>query len=103
MVPPSRSQLAKRLRDRTATLGEVMAWLSALYFRGKIAYARNSQIFVIPETGGTPQLVATNGTDPRFSPDGSRIVFISDRSGDDNLWTVKADGSDAQALTILAT
>jgi Tol biopolymer transport system component len=36
---------------------------------------------------------------PRFSPDGSRIVFISDRSGDDNLWTAKADGSDATALT----
>ena len=40
LVSSSRSQLAKRLRDRTATLGEVMAWLSALYFRGKLAYAQ---------------------------------------------------------------
>ena len=35
----SRSALGKQLRNGGATLGEVMAWLSALYFRGKLAYA----------------------------------------------------------------
>jgi Tol biopolymer transport system component len=52
--------------------------------------------------GGTATRVTSGmafDSQPRFSPDGSRIVFISDRSGDDNLWTVKADGSDAKALT----
>lgn len=31
--------MGKRLHAGQATVGEVMAWLSALYFRGKLAYA----------------------------------------------------------------
>ena len=31
---------------------------------------------------------------PRFSPDGARIAFISDRGGAENIWTMAADGSD---------
>jgi hypothetical protein len=36
----SRSDLAQRLRSPGAPLGEVFTFLSALYFRGKLAYAR---------------------------------------------------------------
>ena len=36
----SRCQLAAQLRDSGAPLGEVFSFLSALYFRGKLAYAR---------------------------------------------------------------
>jgi imidazolonepropionase-like amidohydrolase/Tol biopolymer transport system component len=36
---------------------------------------------------------------PRFSPDGSRIAFVSDRAGGDNLWVMDADGSHAHAVT----
>jgi hypothetical protein len=35
-----RSELAQRLRSPGAPLGEVFSFLSALYFRGKLAYAR---------------------------------------------------------------
>ena len=35
----SRSDLAQRLRCSSAPLGEVFSFLSALYFRGKLAYA----------------------------------------------------------------
>jgi hypothetical protein len=37
----SRSDLAVRLRSAGVSLGEVFTYLSALYFRGKLAYARN--------------------------------------------------------------
>ena len=36
---------------------------------------------------------------PRFSPDGSRIAFISDRSGAENVWTMNADGEDLRQVT----
>ncbi|MFK7957952.1 MAG: amidohydrolase family protein [Lysobacterales bacterium] len=37
---------------------------------------------------------------PKFSPDGSEVAFISDRNGADNLWVMNADGSgEARELT----
>ena len=36
---------------------------------------------------------------PRWSPDGERIVFYSDRSGKYELWSVGADGSGLEKLT----
>jgi len=36
---------------------------------------------------------------PRFSPDGSRIAFISDRSGAENVWTMNLDGEDLRQVS----
>lgn len=40
LVRSKTSPLGARLRAGNATLGEVFTWLSALYFRGKLTYAR---------------------------------------------------------------
>jgi dipeptidyl aminopeptidase/acylaminoacyl peptidase len=53
--------------------------------------------------GGQPQRI-TPADDARnswatFFPDGSRIAYVSDRSGYLNIWTMKPDGSDQQQLT----
>ena len=37
--------------------------------------------------------------DARYSPDGQSIVFVSDRSGAQNLWLASTDGSDLRQLT----
>jgi Tol biopolymer transport system component len=36
---------------------------------------------------------------PRWSPDGSRIAFLSDRSGTLEIWSMRPDGSDLVQLT----
>jgi Tol biopolymer transport system component len=67
-----------------------------------IVFELLGDLYTLPMAGGAATRITSGmafDSQPRFSPDGSRIVFISDRSGDDNLWTVKADGSDAKALT----
>jgi Tol biopolymer transport system component len=36
---------------------------------------------------------------PRFSPDGSKILFTSDAGGGDNIWVMDADGENARQIT----
>jgi Tol biopolymer transport system component/imidazolonepropionase-like amidohydrolase len=61
-------------------------------------------LYRVPIAGG-PAVRLTSGRafdhQPRISPDGRTIVFVSDRSGKDNLWLVDADGGNARALTTL--
>jgi hypothetical protein len=55
--PAAKFDLARRLRSREgAPLGEVFSFMSGLYFRGKLAYARS---FARPPTGGTGVMVIT--------------------------------------------
>jgi Tol biopolymer transport system component len=61
-------------------------------------------IYTLPIAGGTAKpILAGNAFDsqPRFSPDGKRIVFISDRDGADNVWTAAADGTDLRKVSDL--
>ena len=37
--------------------------------------------------------------DPKFSPDGRKIAFISERTGHDELWVCDPDGKNASQLT----
>ncbi|MFQ5527748.1 MAG: amidohydrolase family protein [Thermoanaerobaculia bacterium] len=59
-------------------------------------------IFTMPITGGEATAL-TDGIEwnyqPRFSPDGSTIAFVSDRAGGDNLWVMDTDGSSPRAVT----
>ncbi|MEZ4457063.1 MAG: hypothetical protein R2882_11025 [Gemmatimonadales bacterium] len=59
-------------------------------------------LYTIPVTGGTATRITSGlGYDaqPRFSPDGKRITFISDRSGGDNIYIANADGSGIRRVT----
>lgn len=67
-----------------------------------IAFALLGDIYTMPIAGGTPTRIAQGlawEVQPRFSPDGRRIAFTSDRGGGDNIWIMNADGSDKRQLT----
>lgn len=59
-------------------------------------------LYRVPVTGGDAESL-TSGIawdfQPVFSPDGSRIAFISDRGGAENVWTMNADGGDLVQVT----
>lgn len=59
-------------------------------------------IFIADESGNISQrLTDRNGYDAEatVSPNGDKIVFTSDRSGDLELWTMNIDGSDQRQVT----
>jgi tricorn protease len=60
-------------------------------------------VFTLPiEKGPTRNLTATSGAHDkhaRWSPDGKRIAFISDRSGEDEIWLVDQGGGRPEQVT----
>ncbi len=68
----------------------------------EIVFDLLGDLYTVPLAGGEAKAL-THGLSwdmqPRYSPDGRFIAFTSDRGGGDNLWIVKRDGTDPQAVT----
>jgi Tol biopolymer transport system component len=59
-------------------------------------------LYTLPIAGGTATRLTSgmaHDAMPRFSPDGRRVVFVSDRSGGDNVWILSLDGKDTVQVT----
>ena len=67
-----------------------------------IAFDLLGHIYLMPINGGTAEAI-TKGTSwnmfPRFSPDGEKILFTSDRSGSDDLWVQEIKTGDMKNIT----
>src|SRR6188768_752628 len=67
-----------------------------------IAFDLLGDIYTMPITGGKATHL-TRGmafdAQPRISPDGKRVVFVSDRTGGYNLFTISLDKKDTVQLT----
>ena len=59
-------------------------------------------LYSLPIAGGTATRISPgleSDSQPRFSPDGARIVFLSNRGGSENIWIAKRDGTEPRPLT----
>ena len=73
----------------------------------RVVFDLLGDLYVMPIGGSTAAAPATRLTtgpafdmQPRFSPDGKRIAFTSDRGGLFNIWVMDADGKNARQMTI---
>ena len=67
-----------------------------------IAFDLLGDIYTMPASGGTATNIASGMAweiQPRFSPDGTKIAFTSDRAGGDNIWVMDVDGSNHKQIT----
>lgn len=79
-------------------------WMSLdVHPNGKeIMFDMMGDIYTIPMSGGKATRI-TKGmaydVHPRYSPDGNKILFISDKSGADNIWVIDRKGKDTIQVT----
>src|SRR6266481_758330 len=67
-----------------------------------IAFELLGDIYVMPIAGGEAKLIDGGmafDSQPKFSPDGKWIAFLSDRDGNENVWIMRADGTEAKQLS----
>ncbi len=67
-----------------------------------IAFDILGDLYVMPVEGGRAKRIAAGMAfemQPVFSPDGKWLAFVSDRSGSENLWVMRPDGSGARQIS----
>lgn len=67
-----------------------------------IVFELLGDIYTLPIEGGTAKLIDGGmafDSQPKFSPDGKWIAFISDREGSENVWVMHPDGSGAKQVS----
>lgn len=68
----------------------------------QIVFDLLGDIYLLPIDGGQATLLRGGHAyeiQPRFSPDGSQILFTSDAGGGDNIWVMDADGGNPKQIT----
>jgi len=59
-------------------------------------------LYTVPITGGAATRITSGlafDATPRYSPDGAKILFVSDRSGGESLWTLDVATGDTTQIT----
>lgn len=67
-----------------------------------LAFDLLGDIYTLPISGGNATCLRSGiawEVQPRWSPDGKRILFTSDAGGGDNIWLMQADGQKAKQVT----
>lgn len=71
---------------------------------GKVVFERGSDLYIANADGTGVTLLTTGGinTDAAFSPDGSKVLFRSNRDGNYEIYRINVDGAGVQRLTTAA-
>jgi Tol biopolymer transport system component len=67
-----------------------------------IVFELVGDIYTLPIEGGTAKLIDGGmafDSQPKFSPDGKWIAFVSDREGSENVWIMHPDGSGVKQVS----
>ncbi|HXV59509.1 MAG TPA: amidohydrolase family protein [Vicinamibacteria bacterium] len=59
-------------------------------------------LYLVPISGGEARPLTSGlafDSQPRFSPDGEKIAFLSDRDGAENVWIMRSDGTEPKKLS----
>ena len=67
-----------------------------------VAFDMLGDIYTMPISGGTATAIRTGlawEVQPRWSPDGKKILFTSDSAGGDNIFHMDADGKNVKQIT----
>jgi dipeptidyl aminopeptidase/acylaminoacyl peptidase len=67
-----------------------------------IAFELLGDIYTLPIEGGQAKLISGGmafDSQPKFSPDGKWIAFISDREGSENIWAIHPDGTEVKQVS----
>jgi len=84
-------------RKRQAFVGNQIASYSLSPKGERALFSARGDIFTAPiEKGGVRNLTKSSDANDRFpawSPDGRQIAYISDKTGEEEIWTVAQDGS----------
>lgn len=88
--------------DGLLALGTRGNMAASQWWRNGHAHIDMAEIWLVRE-GETPSYArfATGGKNawPMWTPDGSTLVWVSDRSGTENLWLAPREGGDAERVT----
>jgi Tol biopolymer transport system component len=92
---------ASRKAEFTATQG---TWISLDVSPdgNTLVFDLLGDLYTMPIAGGKAKRITSGmafDAQPRFSPDGKKVVFVSDRSGGDNVWTLSLDMRDTTQVT----
>ena len=71
---------------------------------GTLVFDYLGDLFTLPMAGGNATQFTTGlafDAQPRFSPDGERILFTSDRNGGQNIWIQPLSGGEPVSYTHL--
>ncbi len=100
--PPEGLPLAAVETLRFSTIEGTWLSLDVVPDGTAIVFELLGDLYRVPITGGAATRLTSGlpfDSQPRVSPDGQWVAFISDRDGADNLWVARLDGSDPRKLS----